>query len=228
MIERALASGAEPVSLLCERKHIDGDASAIVEAHPSMPVFTGTRELLATLTGYTLTRGVLCAMRRPPAADVGALVGRARRVCVLWDICDATNVGVIFRSAAALGFDCVLLTPGSCDPLTRRAARVSMGTVFQVPWGYGGEDIVGLLHAGGFETVCAALRPDTESLREVEVEEEGRYAVVLGSEGYGLPGDVINACRRKVMIPMSHGVDSLNVGAAAAIFLWHFSPRVIK
>lgn len=222
VIERALEAGLTPLSLLCERKHIDGDAATIINRFPSMPVFTGDREILSSLTGYTLTRGVLCAFRRPPLPESSALLEEAKRVCVIYDICDATNIGVIFRCAAALGFDGVIVSKGSCDPLNRRAIRVSMGTVFQIPW-IVEENIMEILKQSGFTTASAALSQNSVFLQDFKPEPAERYAVILGSEGYGLPSHIIEASDLVVKIPMSHGVDSLNVGAAAAIFLWHFS-----
>lgn len=222
VIERALDAGMTPLSLLCEKKHITGDAAGIIEQMPEMTVYTGSPELLATLTGYTLTRGVLCAMKRPRPLTVPDMLKNAKRVCVIYDVCDATNIGVIFRSAAALGYDGVLLSKGSCDPLNRRSIRVSMGTVFQIPWALT-DDVAASLKSEGICTVCTTLGDRSVSLRDFIVDADGRYAVIFGSEGYGLPSEVIHSCDHEVKIPMHHGVDSLNVGAAAAIILWHFS-----
>lgn len=221
VIERALAAGFTPLSILCEARHINGDASNIINSHPEIPVYTGSRELLASLTGYVLTRGVLCAMRRPEAVPPQSLLKTAGRICVIYDVCDSTNVGVIFRSAAALGYDAVILSKESCDPLNRRSIRVSMGAVFQIPWGYT-DDVSALLQANSFVAVTTVLSEKSVDLRSVEVDHDSKYAVILGSEGYGLPRDVIESSDIQVSIPMKHGVDSLNVGAAAAIVLWHF------
>lgn len=221
VIERALAAGFTPLSILCEARHIGGDAAGIIAFCPEIPVYTGPGELLASLTGYRLTRGVLCAMKRPEPVPAESLVSAASRICVIYDVCDATNVGAIFRSAAALGYDAVILSRESCDPLNRRSIRVSMGAVFQIPWGYA-DDIPALLKAHSFVSVTTVLSERSVDLRSVEVDPESRYAVILGSEGYGLPRNVIETSDIQVCIPMKHGVDSLNVGAAAAIVLWHF------
>lgn len=219
VIRTALASGLTPVSLLCERKHIEGDAAGIIATHPELPVYTGSRELLSSLTGYTLTRGVLCAMRRPEQPSSREILKKARRVCVIYDICDTTNIGAIFRTAAALGIDGVLLSTESCDPFNRRSIRVSMGAVFQIPWSYEPR-ILETLREEGFVSVSMALSKESVYLEDFRVEEGKRYAVIMGSEGYGLPDAVIEGSDVVVKIPMHHGVDSLNVGAAAAIVLY--------
>lgn len=221
VIRTALDAGMRPVSLLCEKKHIFGDAADIISSNPNMPVYTGERELLAGITGYTLTRGVLCAMRRGKAKTTSEILEGASRICVIYDVCDTTNVGAIFRTAAALGIDGVLLSPETCDPFNRRSIRVSMGTVFQIPWCFD-DDILGKLKTYGFRSVSMALSSESVFLQNFKVEPEGKYAVFLGSEGYGLPKDIIEKSDVVVKIPMHHGVDSLNVGAAAAITLWHF------
>lgn len=219
VISVALDAGMEPVSLLCERKHIEGDARSIIERCPAdMPVYTGSRELLARLTGYTLTRGVLCAMRRPTFLPPEELCRDARRIVVLHGVCDTTNVGAIFRSAAALGIDAVLMTRDSCDPLNRRAVRVSMGSVFLVPWTW--LDGVSKLRDMGFQTAAMALRHDNISIDDPKLKAIDRLALILGTEGDGLPDAVIDAADYVVKIPMHHGVDSLNVGNAAAIAFW--------
>lgn len=260
VINVALDAGMEPVSLLCERKHIDGDARGIIDRCPEdMPVYTGNRELLARLTGYTLTRGVLCAMRRPKPLPPEEVCRDARRIVVLHGVCDTTNVGAIFRSAAALGMDAVLLTSDSCDPLNRRAVRVSMGSVFLVPWtwldlpqpsllrgkgqgGKGQEDCSGSwyslapcpsplaplgelerLHDMGFTTAAMALRKDNVSIDDPKLKAVDRLALIMGTEGDGLPETVIDAADYVVKIPMHHGVDSLNVGNAAAIAFWELA-----
>ncbi|MBR1499835.1 MAG: RNA methyltransferase [Bacteroidaceae bacterium] len=222
VINVALDAGLEPVSLLCERKHIEGDARGIIGRCPEdMPVYTGSRELLARLTGYTLTRGVLCAMRRPKALPPEEVCKDARRIVVLHGVCDTTNIGAIFRSAAALGIDAVLLTRDSCDPLNRRAVRVSMGSVFLVPWTWleGLEQVKEM----GFTTAAMALRHDNISIDDPKLKATDRLALIMGTEGDGLPEAVIDAADYVVKIPMHNGVDSLNVGNAAAIAFWELT-----
>lgn len=221
VIRTAMAAGLHPLSLLCEEKHISGDASDIIVGNPGLQVFTGHRKLLASLTGYTLTRGVLCAMQRPVLPSPDEILEKAKRVCVIYDVCDTTNIGGIFRSAAALGFDGVILSPQSCDPFNRRAIRVSMGTVFQIPWCFC-DDIIAKLHQHHFEAVSMALSSNSIFLNEFTISHDRKYAVILGSEGYGLPAEIITRSDHVVKIPMHHGVDSLNVGAAAAIALYKF------
>ena len=228
----ALDAGFEPVSLLCERRHIEGDARGIIERCPAdMPVYTGSRELLAQLTGYTLTRGVLCAMRRPKAFPPEEICRDAHRIVVLHGVCDTTNVGAIFRSAAALGIDAVLMTRDSCDPLNRRAVRVSMGSVFLVPWTWlDAEDgtAVGTIHKlqeMGFTTAAMALRKDDISIDDPKLKQTKRLALIMGTEGDGLPDAVIDAADLVVKIPMHNGVDSLNVGNAAAIAFWEIKKQ---
>lgn len=218
VIRVALQAGYEPISLLCERKHIEGDAADIIEEHPEMPVYTGTRELLSELTGYTLTRGVLCAMRRKPEPLLDEILKDARRVCVIDAVCDTTNIGAIFRSAAALGIDAVLLTRSSCNPLNRRAIRVSMGTVFLVPWTWLGD--YESLQRMGFKTVAMALTDKSISLDDPILKQQERLAVIMGTEGEGLPQATIEQADYTVRIPMFHQVDSLNVAAAAAVAFW--------
>ena len=227
VINVALDAGFEPLSLLSERKHIDGDARSIIERCPAeMPVYTGSRELLTQLTGYTLTRGVLCAMRRPKPLSPEEICKDARRIVVLHGVVDTTNVGAIFRSAAALGVDAVLMTRDSCDPLNRRAVRVSMGSVFLVPWTWlDAEDgtAAGTIHKLqriGFTTAAMALRKDDISIDSPRLKATERLALIMGTEGDGLPDAVIDAADLVVKIPMYHGVDSLNVGNAAAIAFW--------
>lgn len=216
VIKVALDAGLEPVSLLCEQRHIDGDAAPLIARMPAVPVYTGSRDSLASLTGYTLTRGVLCAMRRPVLRNTEEICRDARRVAVIDDVCDATNIGAIFRSAAALGIDAVFLTPTSCDPLNRRSVRVSMGSVFLVPWTrlHGGIDE---LRDFGFKTAALALRHDSVAIDDPLLKQCERLALVLGSEGYGLPQTTILKADYVVKIPMSNGVDSLNVAAASAV-----------
>ena len=232
VIARALDAGCVPVALLMERRHIEGDARAILARCGDIPVYTAGPELLASLTGYALTRGVLCAMRRPLLPDAETLCAAARRVAVLEGIVDSTNVGAIFRSAAALQMDAVLLTPTCCDPLCRRAARVSMGTVFQIPWarmGQSPEDWPGRglerLRAMGFRTAAMALTDDSVSIEDPRLAAEARLAIVLGTEGDGLAAGTIAGCDYTVRIPMSHGVDSLNVAAASAVAFWQLRAR---
>ena len=219
VIDVALNAGFEPLSLLCERKHIEGDAAGIIARCGDIPVFTGERELLAQLTGYTLTRGVLCAMRRPLLPSVKQVCRDAHRLVVIDGVTDTTNIGAIFRSAAALGIDAVLLTPTSCDPLNRRAVRVSMGSVFLVPWTWL-EEPVKSLNSLGFKTVAMALTDKSISLDDPILVSEPRLAIVMGTEGDGLPQETIEQTDYVVRIPMSHGVDSLNVAAASAVAFW--------
>ncbi len=232
VIERALDAGYEPVSLLMERRHIDGQAAGVIERCGDIPVYTSSPELLTQLTGFQLTRGVLCAMRRRPLRSVEEICAGARRIAVLEDVMNPTNVGAIFRSAAALGMDAVLLTPACSDALYRRCVRVSMGTVFQVPWTVIGSRLAdwpqpGLsrLRAMGFATAAMALRSDAISIDDPRLAAEEKLAVVLGTEGDGLVGFTIAACDWCVRIPMSHGVDSLNVAAASAVAFWQLSRR---
>ena len=233
VIERALDAGYEPVALLMERKHITGQGSSIIaRCGDAVPVYTADRDVLADLTGYELTRGVLCAMRRPPLPAVETLCAHARRVAVLEGIVDPTNVGAAFRSAAALGIDAVLVTPTCCDPLYRRAVRVSMGTVFQVPWTRIGDSPEQWPHPGlerlrelGFRTAAMALREDSLSIDDPRLGQEEKLAIVLGTEGDGLADHTIAGCDYTVRIPMAHGVDSLNVAAASAVAFWELRAR---
>lgn len=220
VIRVALDAGWEPTALLCEEKHITGDAKDIIERlEASIPVYTGSRELLASLTGYTLTRGVLCAMRRKQMPTVESVLQNASRVVVIEAVTDTTNIGAIFRSAAALGMDAVLLTRDSCDPLNRRAVRVSMGSVFLVPWTWL-DGPVRTLHDYGFKTAAMALCDDSISLDDPRLNREERLAVIMGTEGDGLPQHTISEADYTVKIPMAHGVDSLNVASAAAVAFW--------
>ena len=225
VIHRALDAGCQPVSLLMERKDIDGSAAEIIARCPEIPVFTADEDLLCNLTGYHLTRGVLCAMRRPKLPTVEEICQSARRVVVLENVQNPTNVGAIFRSAAALGMDAVLLTPGCSNPLYRRSARVSMGTVFQVPWTYVEENWVEQLRELGFKTAAMALKDDSYSIDAPELRAAEKLAVVLGSEGDGLAETTIARCDYTVKIPMYHGVDSLNVAAASAVAFWELRSR---
>ena len=218
VIRVALQAGYKPTALLCEKKHIDGDAKDIIVSHPDMPVYTGSRELLSELTGYTLTRGVLCAMQRKPEPTLEETLRNARRVCVIDAVCDTTNIGAIFRSAAALGIDAVLLTRSSCDPLNRRAIRVSMGTVFLVPWTW--LDSYSTLRSLGFKTAAMALTDKSISLDDSILKQQDKLAIIMGTEGDGLPQKTIEDADFTVRIPMYHHVDSLNVAAAAAVAFW--------
>ena len=219
VIRVALGAGYEPVAMLCEGRHIAGDAADIVERLGDVPIYTGERELLARLTGYTLTRGVLCAMRRSAQPSVADVCRDARRVVVVDEVVDTTNIGAIFRSAAALGMDAVLVTRNSCDPLNRRAVRVSMGTVMLVPWTWVDDDL-GQLRQLGFKTVAMALTDDSIPLDSEVLKREPKLAIVMGTEGDGLPKETIASTDYVVKIPMAYGVDSLNVAAAAAVAFW--------
>lgn len=219
VIQVALKAGYEPIALLCERKHIVGDAAGIIRLCDDIPVYTGDRELLASLTGYTLTRGVLCAMRRPIPKEVEEICRKVQRIVVIDGVADATNIGAIFRSAAALGIEAILLTPNSCDPLNRRAVRVSMGSVFLVPWTWLDGSLTDL-KALGFRTAAMALTENSIAVDDPCLTSEPRLAIVIGTEGDGLPQETIAAADYVVRIPMSHGVDSLNVAAASAIAFW--------
>ncbi len=219
VIHVALNAGYQPVSLLCEKKHILGDAASIIERCGDIPVYTGPRELLAELTGYTLTRGVLCAMRRPPLPSVSDICRKAHRVVIIQGVSDTTNIGAIFRSAAALGIDAVLLTPDACDPLNRRSVRVSMGSVFLVPWTWT-DPTFQELKSLGFKTAAMALSDDSIPIYHSVLKEENRLAILMGTEGDGLPREAIGAADYVVRIPMFHQVDSLNVAAAAAVAFW--------
>ena len=219
VIRVALQAGYEPVALLCERRHIEGDAKDIVLQCPDIPIYTGSRKLLAQLTGYTLTRGVLCAMRRRPEPAVADVCQDARRIVVIQGVVDTTNIGAILRSAAALGIDAVLLTRDSCDPLNRRAVRVSMGSVFLVPWTWL-DAPASSLHDLGFRTAAMALTDDSIALDDPCLKAEPRLAIIMGTEGDGLPQTTIGESDYVVRIPMAHTVDSLNVAAAAAVAFW--------
>lgn len=232
VIDRALDAGYKPVSLLMERKQITGPAAGILSRCGDAPVYTADREMLAELTGFELTRGVLCAFRRPAPRPVEELCKNARRVAVLEGIVDSTNVGAIFRSAAALNMDAVLINPSCCDPLCRRAVRVSMGTVFQVPWGQLGETPadwpekgMDILHSLGFKTAAMALSDRSVSIDDEQLAKEPKLAIVLGTEGDGLAAGTIASCDYTVRIPMSHGVDSLNVAAASAVAFWQLGKQ---
>ena len=232
VIERALDSGCQPISLLLERKHIEGQARDVIARCGDIPIFTSEFEILTQLTGFKLTRGVLCAMRRPTLPSVENICSRARRIAILENIMNPTNVGAIFRSAAALNIDAVLLTPGCSNPLYRRAIRVSMGTVFQIPWTFlGSEDSewpdtgMKLLQKLGFKTAAMALRDDSVPIDDAQLRAEDKLAILLGTEGDGLAPSTIAGCDYTVRIPMSHGVDSLNVAAASAVAFWELGKK---
>ena len=224
VINVALNAGYEPIAMLCEQKHIIGDAAEIIERCGDIPIYTGPRELLATLTGYTLTRGVLCAMKRPPLSSIESVCHNARRIVVIDGVVDTTNIGAIFRSAAALGIDAVMLTRSSCDPLNRRAIRVSMGSVFLVPWTWI-DGSISQLKELGFRTIAMALNDNSISIDSPLLAQEPKLAIIMGTEGDGLAHDTITEADYVVRIPMSHNVDSLNVAAAASIAFWQLRAR---
>ena len=228
VIHRALDGGCVPVSLLMERKDIEGSAREILARCPDIPVFTADEDLLCQLTGYHLTRGVLCAMRRPKLPTMEEICQQANRIVILENVQNPTNVGAIFRSAAALGMDGVLLSPGCSNPLYRRSARVSMGTVFQIPWAYTPqwpEEGMAQLHALGFRTAAMALSDNSVSIDDPRLMGENKLAILLGSEGDGLTTETIASCDYTVKIPMYHGVDSLNVAAASAVAFWQLRKK---
>lgn len=225
VIDRALAAGCEPVSILVETAHLRGESLEVIRRCGDIPVYTAPFNVLTQLTGYQLTRGMLCAMRRPALPTVEQVCNNARRVAVLEDVMNPTNLGAIFRSAAALGMDAVLLTPACSNPLYRRSCRVSMGTVFQVPWTYLDESWIGTLKSMGFKTCAMALKDDSYSVDDPALREVEKLAIVLGTEGDGLAANTIANCDYTVKIPMYHGVDSLNVAAASAVAFWELRPR---
>ena len=225
VIMRALDAGCEPVSILVERSRMVGESLDVINRCEGVPVYTADLDVLTQLTGYQLTRGLLCAMRRPKLPTVEEVLAGTRRVAVLEDVQNPTNVGAIFRSAAALGMDAVLLTPACSNPLYRRSCRVSMGTVFQVPWTYMGENWIENLRSHGFKTAAMALSDDSVSIDDPILRQEEKLAVVLGTEGDGLAAVTIEDCDYTVKIPMYHGVDSLNVAAASAVAFWELRAR---
>ena len=220
VIRRALDAGCRPVSLLVERSHCNREAMEAIKSCGDVPVYTAPLPVLTQLTGFQLTRGMLCAMYRKPLPKPEEILAGTHRVAVLEDVMNPTNMGAIFRSAAALGMEAVLLTPACTDPLYRRSARVSMGTVFQVPWTYLGQDWQEMLHGLGFKTAAMALTDDSVSIDHPGLAGEEKLAIVLGTEGDGLAQTTISRCDYTVKIPMSHGVDSLNVAAASAVAFW--------
>ena len=232
VIRRALDAGCKPISLLMERKHIEGQGAEIIARCGDIPLYTAEREILESLTGYTMTRGILCAMSRPKLPALEEVLKNAKRVAILEGIVDSTNIGAIFRSAAAMHIDVVLLTPTCCDPLCRRAVRVSMGTVFQIPWTRIGENKdqwpqLGLqwLNDLGFKTAAMALSEDAVTIEDPNLMAEEKLAIILGTEGDGLSDQTIAQCDYTVCIPMSHDVDSLNVAAASAVAFWQLRVR---
>ena len=232
VIERALNAGCVPISCLVEKKHLDTQAKSIIERVGDVPIYTAEFDILTELTGYPLTRGMLCAMKRPILPSAEEVCKNARRIAVLENVMNPTNVGAIMRSAAALNIDAVLLTPACSNPLYRRAIRVSMGTVFQIPWTFIGDEAtdqpavdMDFLKNLGFKTVSMALEEDSISIDNEELMKEDRLAIILGSEGYGLSDETIKASDYTVLIPMSHGVDSLNVAAASAVAFWQLGNR---
>lgn len=217
VIERALDAGCEPVSCLMEKRHIEGEGKQILERIRDIPVYCAESDILTQLTGFKLTRGMLCAMKRRPLPSVGELCGGKRRIVILDKVMNPTNVGAIIRSAAALGMDAVLLTPGCSDPLYRRAARVSMGTVFKIDWTFLNDNSLDEIKARGFKTVAMALKDNSLSIDDPRLTAENKLAVIMGTEGDGLSDSTIDGCDYTVKIPMYHGVDSLNVAAASAV-----------
>ena len=224
VIERALDAGYAPISLLMEKKHTTGQASEIIDRCGDIPIYTAKLDILTQLTGFQLTRGVLCAMRRKALPSLETVCANARRIAVLEDVMNPTNVGAIFRSAAALNMDAVLLTPACSNPLYRRAIRVSMGTVFQIPWTFLNKPIR-CLQELGFKTAAMALSDQSIGIDDPQLMSEEKLAIVLGTEGDGLAATTIADCDYTVRIPMSHGVDSLNVAAASAVAFWQLGNR---
>lgn len=227
VIDVALRSGYKPISILTDRKIINDEAKGIIERCGDIPVYTAESKLLEQLAGFKLTRGLLCAVKRPELPEAEDICKNAKRIAVLENVVDATNIGAIFRSAAALDMDAVLVTPTCCDPFNRRAVRVSMGTILQVPWTYIGADHTEWPHPGlerlcklGFKTAAMALSSDSVSIDDPKLMNEEKLAIILGAEGNGLSQQTIANCDYVVKIPMSHGVDSLNVAAASAVAFW--------
>lgn len=234
VIDVALNSGCKPLSVLTDKRLINSDVKSILERCRDVLIYTAERELLSKMTGFELTRGALCAMKRPALPTPSELLSTARRVAVLEGVCDSTNIGAVFRSAAAMNIDAVLLSPTCCDPLCRRALRVSMGTVLQVPWCYIGRgtdwqtEAFQILREGGFKTVAMALSDSAIRIDDPRLAGEERLAIILGTEGDGLRAPTVEGCDYTVKIPMSHGVDSLNVAAAGAVAFWELAGRYIK
>lgn len=231
VIERACSAGYEPVSFLVEHKDLEGEAKELLERFPEIPVYTAEYETLVKMTGYALARGMLCVMRRRALSSIEEICQNARRIAILENVVNPTNIGAIFRSAAALHMDAVLMTSGCSDPLYRRASRVSMGTVFQIPWTYFDKKIswpdtgMHILRELGFKTVAMALRDDSFSIDDPQLHAQEKLAIILGTEGDGLAAETIADCDYTVKIPMSHGVDSLNVAAASAVAFWELGRK---
>lgn len=225
VIERALDAGYEPVSCLMEKRHIEGEGKPILEKIKDVPIFCAEFDILTQLTGFKLTRGMLCAMKRKPLQSVKEICESKSRIVILDRVMNPTNVGAIIRSAAALGMDAVILTPGCSDPLYRRAARVSMGTVFQIEWTFSPDESLDEIKALGFKTVAMALKDDSVSIDDPRLAEENKLAVIMGTEGDGLSDQTIYDCDYTVKIPMYHGVDSLNVAAASAVAFYQLSNK---
>lgn len=231
VIERACSAGYEPVSFLVEHKDLEGEAKELLERFPEIPVYTAEYETLVKMTGYALARGMLCVMRRRALSSIEEICQNARCIAILENVVNPTNIGAIFRSAAALHMDAVLLTSGCSDPLYRRASRVSMGTVFQIPWTYFDKKIswpdtgMHILRELGFKTVAMALRDDSFSIDDPQLHAQEKLAIILGTEGDGLAAETIADCDYTVKIPMSHGVDSLNVAAASAVAFWELGRK---
>ena len=225
VIERALDAGYEPVSCLMEKRHIEGEGKAILERIKDVPVFCAEFDILTQLTGFKLTRGMLCAMKRKPLIDVRDLCKDKKRIVILDEVMNPTNVGAIIRSAAALGMDAVILTPGCSDPLYRRAARVSMGTVFQIEWTFATDNSLDEIKALGFKTVAMALKDNSLSINDPRLTNEDKLAIIMGTEGDGLSDKTIADCDYTVKIPMYHSVDSLNVAAASAVAFYQLGNR---
>lgn len=225
VIERALDAGYEPVSCLIEKRHIEGEGKQILARMKDVPVFCAEFDVLTQLTGFKLTRGMLCAMKRKPLPDLTELCANKKRIVILDKVMNPTNVGAIIRSAAALGMDAVILTPGCSDPFYRRAARVSMGTVFQIEWTFSDDDCLGKIKSLGFKTVAMALKDNSLYINDPRLADENKLAVIMGTEGDGLSDETISACDFTVKIPMYHGVDSLNVAAASAVAFYQLGKK---
>ena len=228
VIERALDVGYEPISCLMEKRHIEGEGKRILERIKDVPVFCAEFDILTQLTGFKLTRGMLCAMKRKPLPDVKEICKNKRRIVILDKVMNPTNVGAIIRSAAALGIDAVILTPGCSDPLYRRSARVSMGSVFQIEWTFSDDNSLDVIKALGFKTVAMALKDNSLSIDEPMLTQEEKLAIIMGTEGYGLSDNTISDCDYTVKIPMHHGVDSLNVAAASAVAFYQLGNKLKK
>ena len=226
VIERALDAGYEPVSCLMEKRHIEGEGKGILSRIAGVPVFAAEFDVLTQLTGFKLTRGMLCAMKRKPLRTVREICENKSRIVILDKVMNPTNVGAVIRSAAALGMDAVILTSGCSDPLYRRAARVSMGTVFQIDWTFSDDDVINEIKALGFKTVAMALKDNSVSINDPALIEEKKLAIIMGTEGDGLSDETISECDYTVKIPMYHGVDSLNVAAASAVAFYQLGNKL--